>query len=173
MSATLSSYTLEDNMDYLVIKKFALKTFLWIGGKVFSKVESWLYSDDNLRHDIIIEPRDISYYNGDGVPLVSTYLDVQNKTPYSSVIIYPAILDVNHFIKMHGEFSFIPNEKTALRFESILTEAQVKKLSSINSEQVSNKNRGSLYINVSIFAECGKRKVSKGLTFYAIKIEGI
>ncbi len=163
-------------MYIATVKAIVLKIGLWIGANMFSRLERWIYSDDNLKNDIIVHARAIIYYDAAGIPTLSTYLDIQNRTPYAQIEIQPGTFDIDGVFKLlFNNFHIIyrKSEMEAIRFETILTNEQKDRLTKIRDIQTANKGTGQLRGNINLVFQCNKRKIYIGKTFDAMKLEGI
>lgn len=159
-----------------MIKFFVLnilfKVSLGFGGAMFKKLTNWLYSENRLSDEIIISTRNIHYFN-QSVPIVDTYLDIQNKTLYSSIDLFSSCLDINQFIFCQSEFTTIKREKIGVRFLSVINKFQQDILHQFKTQQNNFKGQGVLRVNGYLTFVCNNRRIRKPIHFENINLEGI
>jgi hypothetical protein len=139
---------------------------------MFRKIEKWLYPENRFLDDIIICERSLNYSEISGIPVVSIYLDIKNKTPYSSIEMLPLGINISEFIRCYSNSQIISKEGK-IEFKSILNQYQKDVLVNIKKQQDNNKNKGMLTINDFIIFYCNGRRIQIPIVKKEVKIEGL
>lgn len=161
-------------MSITAIAKSCYSIITKIGAFMSGPIERWLYSDNKILQDIIVYNRGVQYSENSGIPHVTVYLNVYNRTYYSKIRINPASFDVNQMFALKNEGAIILDKDfTALRFESNLSQAEMLKLKEVYALQLKNQGRGQLSCSVTLPVECDSRRIDKAVSFDNVKIEGI
>lgn len=159
-----------------MIKIFILNILFRIsfgfGGAMFKKLINWLYPENRISDDIVISIRNIRYSNVKN-PIIDTYLDIQNKTLYPSIDLFPSSFDINQSVICQSEFTTITREKTGIRFMSIINKSQENILLEFKKQQENFKGQGILKINGYLIFFCNNRRIRKVIHFEGVNLEGI